>query len=147
MHDNSQPLLKIQLLLVSKLIRDMHCAVIFLPGILIFNALWDERILRIGREDGRLYTWIEMTSELDKRTTAGTSTTFISPTNNLRDRKVHCNEELLSWHRRLGHFSFIHMLKLTSLLEQLLWNSMGRELYKKLLHLFNGQTNTIVFHP
>lgn len=71
------PNFRYNLLSMSKLIRDMHCTIIFLLGIIIFQALSYGRIMGIGREADILYTCIGMTNELYKHTTAGTSTTFI----------------------------------------------------------------------
>lgn len=55
------PNLCYNLLSMSKLIQDMHCVVLFLPDVVIFQARSNGTILGIDREIRGLYIWTKAT--------------------------------------------------------------------------------------
>lgn len=94
------PDFKYNLLSVSKLIQDLHCAISFLPGVVIFQALSYGTILGIGHEVGGLYI-------LQNRCTIAANTVVKSLKNS--------PAELLRWDHRQRHVSYTKMLRMSSL--------------------------------
>ncbi|KAJ7954112.1 Retrovirus-related Pol polyprotein from transposon TNT 1-94 [Quillaja saponaria] len=93
------PKLSMNLLSISTITKELNCTVLFDSSSCVFQELGTEKILGYGKEHNGLYLLENGLEILSKDNTSGQALHSSSTTSS--------QQELVQWHRRLGHPSFL----------------------------------------
>ena len=127
------PNLSCNLLSVRKLTKDLNCTAKFFPSCCEFQDLSSGRTIRKARECDGLYYYEDSAVENGQSNVAGSELGFFSS-----------NDEIMSWHFRLGHPNFLY---LKSLFPALFGNKNVYDFQCEICQIAKSHKNTYPLRP